>query len=914
MSDQTDSLPNQPDQPNQSAGANYPVLPLRDIVVFPHMVVPLFVGRDKSVNALENVVQSNKKILLLTQRNASDDDPNADDLYDIGTVGNILQLLKLPDGTVKVLVEGVRRVKIDKFTKTEDYLEADVIFLEEEIESSSHEGDALSGDASSQDLSTKLSDLKKGLAADLGQSEDEAGKGFEEKADKNKADQSDDVLEQARRNYGAGDKDLQDKAADSVAESEQGDEDIDIELGDYESEARALAKITVSHFEQYVKMNKKIPAEVLGTLSKISGASKIADTIASHLVLKIDEKQEILELIDVMARLERIYAFMEGEIDVLQVEKRIRNRVKRQMEKTQREYYLNEQMKAIQKELGDGEDGLDEIGEIEKKIESLGLSKEAKEKANAEVKKLRQMSPMSAEATVIRNYLDWVLSLPWNKRSRVKKDIKQAYKVLNKDHYGLEKVKDRILEYLAVQNRVGKVKGSILCLVGPPGVGKTSLGKSIARATNRNFVRISLGGVRDESEIRGHRRTYVGALPGKIIQGMKKAKTNNPLFLLDEIDKIGSDWRGDPSSALLEVLDPEQNATFNDHYMELDYDLSDVMFICTANSLSLPRPLLDRMEIIRVSGYTEDEKIEIAKRHLLAKQTKNAGLKKAEFDISDKALRELVQYYTREAGVRNLERELANLCRKSIKDILMKGKQKISITPRNLSKFAGVRKFRYGEVELENRIGVVNGLAYTEVGGDLLSIEAVSIPGKDGKVTTTGNLKDVMRESITVAEMLIKSRAASLGIRSDDLKNKAIHVHVPEGATPKDGPSAGGAMVTAIVSALTDIEVHRDVALTGEVNLRGYVTAIGGLKEKLLAALRAGITKVLIPQDNEKDLVDIPANVKKGMTIVPVKTIDEVLSHLLVRQPEPITETEGEKNEDFSLKAKENKEEGVIRH
>lgn len=794
----------------------FPVLPLRDIVVFPHMIVPLFVGRDKSVNALENVMQEDKEILLVTQRNATDDDPGPDEIYDIGTVGNILQLLKLPDGTVKVLVEGTHRVKIKKYNKTDDYLEAEVELLESE------------------------------------------------------------------------------------------DED--------DQELQALAKAAASQFEQYVKLNKKIPPEVIVSVNQIEEPSKMADTIASHLALKIDEKQEILEISSTAERLEQVYAYMEGEIGVLQVEKRIRNRVKRQMEKTQREYYLNEQMKAIQKELGEGEDGLDELGEIEKKIEDTKLSKEAEEKAKGELKKLRQMSPMSAEATVIRNYLDWILSIPWKKRSRVKNDIKAAQKVLDKDHYGLEKVKERILEYLAVQSRTKKVKGPILCLVGPPGVGKTSLGQSVANATNRNFVRMALGGVRDESEIRGHRRTYIGALPGKIIQGMKKAKTSNPLFLLDEVDKLGNDWRGDPSSALLEVLDPEQNSTFSDHYLELDYDLSDVMFICTANSLNLPRPLLDRMEIIRISGYTEDEKVEIAKRHLLEKQMKAAGLKKDEFKISDKAMRQLIRYYTREAGVRNLERELANLCRKAIKDILMKGKKKVSITPRSLEKYAGVRKFRYGEIEEMDKIGVVNGLAFTETGGDLLSIEAVTMNGKDGKVTTTGNLKDVMKESITVAEMLIKSRAASLGIDSDALKEKSIHVHVPEGATPKDGPSAGAAMVTAIVSALTGIPVHRDVALTGEVNLRGYVTSIGGLKEKLLAAMRGGITKVLIPQENEKDLPDIPDKVKKGLEIVPVTTIDEVISHLLITIPEPITEKDGEKIEDFTPKDKENKDEGVIRH
>lgn len=819
MSEPKTSLP--------SISGSYPVLPLRDIVVFPHMIVPLFVGREKSVRALENVMREDKGILLVTQKNAADDDPKAEDIYDIGTVGSILQILKLPDGTVKVLVEGLHRVKVETYTKTDEYLEAEISLL---------------------------------------------------------LDEPEEIDDPESSKFGG------------------------------EQEIQAFAKAAATQFEQYVKINKKIPPEVVSTLSQIEEPGKMADTIASHLTLKIEEKQEVLELTKISERLEKIYAYMEGEMGVLQVEKRIRNRVKRQMEKTQREYYLNEQMKAIQKELGESENGLDEIGEIEKKIEETKLTKEAEDKAKAEVKKLRQMSPMSAEATVIRNYLDWVLGIPWKKRSRVKIDMRGAQKVLDKDHYGLEKVKERILEYLAVQSRTKKVKGPILCLVGPPGVGKTSLGKSVAKAINRNFVRMSLGGVRDESEIRGHRRTYIGALPGKIIQGMKKAKTSNPLFLLDEIDKLGSDWRGDPSSALLEVLDPEQNGSFNDHYMELDYDLSEVMFICTANSFNLPRPLLDRMEIIRISGYTEDEKVEIAKRHLLDKQMKAAGLKRGEFAISDKAIRALIQYYTREAGVRNLERELANLCRKAIKEILMKGKKKINVTPAMLEKYAGVPRFRYGEIEEQNRVGIVNGLAYTESGGDLLRIEAVTMTGKDGKVSTTGNLKDVMKESITVAEMLIKSRAASFGILSDDIQKKNIHVHVPEGATPKDGPSAGAGMVAAIVSALTDIEVHKDVALTGEVNLRGYVTAIGGLKEKLLAALRGGIQKVLIPQENEKDLAEIPANVKKGLEIVPVRTIDEVISHLLVRQPTPITESDETDPDEFSPKTKENKGEGVIRH
>jgi len=794
----------------------YAVLPLRDIVVFPHMIVPLFVGREKSVKALEYVMTGSKKILLVTQKSPSQDDPTSDDIHRIGTVGSILQLLKLPDGTVKVLVEGLERVEIESFNERPDFIEANAKILP---------------DATVRD-----------------------------------------------------------------------------------EELEALARAVVAQFEQYVKLNKKIPPEVIVSVNQIDEPAKMADTIASHLSLKIEEKQELLTLANTADRLEKIYGFMEGEIGVLQVEKRIRNRVKRQMEKTQREYYLNEQMKAIQKELGEGEDGLDELGELEKKIAETKLSKEAREKAKGELKKLRQMSPMSAEATVVRNYLDWILSVPWDKRSRVKKDIKAAKKILDADHFGLEKVKERILEYLAVQQRTGKVKGSILCLVGPPGVGKTSLGQSIAKATNRNFVRMSLGGVRDESEIRGHRRTYIGALPGKIIQGMKKAKTSNPLFLLDEIDKLGSDWRGDPSSALLEVLDPEQNEKFNDHYLELDYDLSDVMFITTANTLRMPQPLLDRMEIIRLGGYTEDEKIQIVKQHLLDKQMKAAGVKKSEFAISDAAIRDLIRYYTREAGVRSLEREVANLCRKAIKDILMKGKGKVSVTPGNLEKYAGIRKYRFGEVDGEDRVGIVSGLAYTEFGGDLLSIEAVTMPGKDGKVSTTGNLKEVMRESITVAEMLIKSRANRFGIDFEKLNATNIHVHVPEGATPKDGPSAGAAMTTAIISALTGIEVRKDIAMTGEINLRGYVTEIGGLKEKLLAAHRGGIRKVLIPKDNAKDLPEIPDKVKKGLTIVPVNTIEEVLIHALVRLPTPIEPENKEKSGEIPPESTENKGEGVIRH
>ncbi|MCS5596061.1 MAG: endopeptidase La [Alphaproteobacteria bacterium] len=803
-----------------SEDTTYPVLPLRDIVIFPHMIVPLFVGREKSVSALEQVMNEDKQILLVTQKEPSEDDPGDKDLHEVGTIGKILQLLKLPDGTVKVLVEGTERVKITEFVKTDPYLEVKGEMLRDETEAS--------------------------------------------------------------------------------------------------EELEALARAVITQFEQYVKLNKKIPPEVIVSVNQIEEPSKMADSVASHLAIKLDEKQDLLALPNTSDRLEKIFGYMEGEIGVLQVEKRIRTRVKQQMEKTQREYYLNEQMKAIQKELGEGEDGVDEIGEIEQKIEKLRITKEAKDKCAAEIKKLRQMSPMSAEATVVRNYLDWMISVPWKKKTRVKKDIKAAQKILDKDHYGLEKVKERILEYLAVQQRTNKVKGQIICLMGPPGVGKTSLGKSIAKATNREFIRISLGGVRDESEIRGHRRTYIGAMPGKVIQGMKKAGKSNPLMMLDEIDKMSSDYRGDPASAMLEVLDPEQNETFNDHYLEVDYDLSDVMFICTSNSLDMPRPLLDRMEVINISGYTEDEKLQIVRRHLLKKQMELTGLKKDEFAITDQAIRNLIRHYTKEAGVRNLERELANLCRKAIKEILMKGKKTVKVTPKALERYAGVQKYQHGEADSQDRIGVVTGLAYTEVGGDLLSIEAVTTPGKDGKVTTTGNLKDVMRESITVAEMLIKSRAPNLGINYDELTEKNIHVHVPAGAVPKDGPSAGAAMVTAIVSALTDIEVRKDVAMTGEVNLRGYVTAIGGLKEKLLAALRGGITKVMIPAENEKDLADIPANVKKGLEIVPVNTIEEVLSHALVTLPEPISlsnnQENGEKIDKIATESAEKSENGVIRH
>ncbi|WP_019014349.1 endopeptidase La [Elioraea tepidiphila] len=771
------------------AAETLPVLPLRDIVVFPHMIVPLFVGRDKSVRALEAVMKDDKQILLVTQKNAAQDDPGVDDIYHVGTVSTVLQLLKLPDGTVKVLVEGGKRARIAAFKETETFFEAFVETLDEQ-----------------------------------------------------------------------------------AAEPR---------------ELEALARTVVGQFEQYIKLNKKIPPEVLVSINQIEDPAKLADTVASHLSLKIAEKQELLETPSVAERLERVFAHMESEIGVLQVEKRIRNRVKRQMEKTQREYYLNEQLKAIQKELGEGEEGRDEAAELEEKIKKTRLSKEAREKAMAELKKLRTMSPMSAEATVVRNYLDWMLSIPWKKKTKVKTDLAAAEKILNDDHYGLEKVKERILEYLAVQARSPKIRGPILCLVGPPGVGKTSLGKSIAKATGRNFVRMSLGGVRDEAEIRGHRRTYIGSMPGKVIQGMKKAKSSNPLFLLDEIDKLGADWRGDPSSALLEVLDPEQNSTFQDHYLEVDYDLSDVMFVTTANSLRMPQPLLDRMEIIRIPGYTEDEKVEIAKRHLIPKVSEANGLKPDEWTISDEALRDLIRYYTREAGVRNLERELAGLARKAVREIVQKKAGKVAFTRKNLEKFAGVRKYRYGEAELEDMVGVVTGLAWTEVGGELLSIEAVLMPGK-GNVKHTGKLGDVMQESVQAAMSYVRSRALSFGIKPPLFEKRDIHVHVPEGATPKDGPSAGVAMATAIVSALTGIPVRRDIAMTGEITLRGRVLPIGGLKEKLLAALRGGLTTVLIPKENEKDLAEIPDNVKKGLKIVPVASVDEVMREALVRLPQPI--------------------------
>ena len=766
----------------------YPVLPLRDIVVFPHMIVPLFVGREKSIKALEEVMRSDTFILLATQKNASDDDPATDAIFETGTLASVLQLLKLPDGTVKVLVEGATRAKVLKYTDRNDYYEAD---------------------------------------------------------------------------------------ANPVVD----------DMGD-RVEAEAMARSVVTEFENYVKLNKKVSPEVVGVIQQIEDYAKLADTVASHLAVKIPDKQDILETASVTQRLEKVLGLMESEISVLQVEKRIRTRVKRQMEKTQREYYLNEQMKAIQKELGD-EEGRDELQELEDKIKKTKLSKEAREKATHELKKLRQMSPMSAEATVVRNYLDWLLSIPWNKKSKVKKDLNLAEQILDADHYGLEKVKERIVEYLAVQQRANKLTGPILCLVGPPGVGKTSLGKSIAKATGREFVRVSLGGVRDEAEIRGHRRTYIGSMPGKIIQSMRKAKTSNPLFLLDEVDKMGADFRGDPSSALLEVLDPEQNHTFNDHYLEVDYDLSSVMFITTANTLNIPPPLMDRMEIIRIAGYTEDEKVEIARKHLIPHAIVKHGLEAKEWSIDDEALLTLIRRYTREAGVRNLERELSNLIRKAVKELMTSKKKSIAVTAASLGDYLGVPKYRYGEIEESDLVGVVTGLAWTDVGGELLTIEGVMMPGK-GKMTVTGNLRDVMKESISAAASYVRSRAVAFGIEPPLFDKRDIHVHVPEGATPKDGPSAGVAMVAAIVSVMTGIPVRRDVAMTGEITLRGRVLPIGGLKEKLLAAARGGMKTVLIPEENAKDLVEISDTIKKGLEIVPVTRMDEVLARALVRAPKAI--------------------------
>src|SRR5882757_6667535 len=766
----------------------YPVLPLRDIVVFPHMIAPLFVGRKKSILALEEVMRSDTFILLATQKNASDDEPATEAIYEFGTLASVRHLLKLPDGTVKVLVEGAQRAKVVKYTDCSEYYEAEAVAL---------------GDTMGERV-----------------------------------------------------------------------------------EAKALARVVTTEFESYAKLNKRLPPEVVGVVQQIEDYAKLADTIASHLALKIPDRQAILETTAVIERLEKLLGLIDSEISVLQVEKRIRARVKRQMEKTQREYFLNEQMKAIQKEIGE-EEGRDEFAEIEVKIKKTKLSKEAREKATPELKKLRQMSPMSPESTVVRNYLDWLLSIPWNKKTKVKKDLKAAQEILDNDHFGLEKVKERIVEYLAVQQRANKLTGPILCLVGPAGVGKTSLGKSIARATGRDFVRVSLGGVRDEAEIRGHRRTYIGSMPGKIIQSMRKAKSSNPLFLLDEVDKMGSDFRGDPSSALLEVLDPEQNHTFNDHYLEVDYDLSNVMFITTANTLNIPPPLMDRMEIIRIAGYTEDEKLEIAKRHLIPKEMKAHGLRDDEWKITDAGLMSLIRYHTREAGVRNLEREISTLIRKAVKELIMSEKKLVKASADNLADYLGVPKFRYGEVEDEDQVGVVTGLAWTDVGGELLTIEAAMMPGK-GKMTVTGNLRDVMKESISAAASYVRMRAVAFGIEPPLFDKRDIHVHVPEGATPKDGPSAGVAMVTAIVSIMTGIPVRRDVAMTGEITLRGRVLPIGGLKEKLLAASRGGMKTVLIPEENAKDLTEISDAIKGGMDIIPVSRMDEVLKVALIRVPDPI--------------------------
>ena len=769
--------------------SSYPVLPLRDIVVFPHMIVPLFVGREKSVRALEEVMQDDKQILLSSQIDAGEDDPAQDGIYKTGVLANVLQLLKLPDGTVKVLVEGRSRVRITGFVENIDFFEASAEYLDE-----------TPGEA---------------------------------------------------------------------------------------AEEEALVRNVAAEFERYAKIKKNIPEEAMAAVGEATEPAKLADLVAGHLGIEVDQKQGLLETLSVTERLEKVYGLMQGEMSVLQVEKKIKTRVKSQMERTQREYYLNEQMKAIQKELGDGEEGQNEVAELEAKIAETKLSKEAKEKVDAELKKLKNMSPMSAEATVVRNYLDWILAVPWGTKSRTKKNLGHAQKVLDNDHYGLEKVKERIVEYLAVQQRSAKLKGPIMCLVGPPGVGKTSLGKSVAKATGREFIRISLGGVRDESEIRGHRRTYIGSMPGKIIQALKKAKTTNPLILLDEIDKMGQDFRGDPASAMLEVLDPEQNGTFVDHYLEVEYDLSNVMFLTTANSYNMPGPLLDRMEIISLSGYTEDEKVEIAKQHLLPKVMKNHGLKPSEFSVSDDALLSMVRVYTREAGVRSLERELAKVARKAVTQIVKKEAKVIEVTGENLNEFLGVEKHRFGLAEEEDQVGVVTGLAWTSVGGELLNIEALRLPGK-GRMKTTGKLGDVMKESIDAASSYVRSIAPEIGVKPPQFDTLDIHVHVPDGATPKDGPSAGLAMVTSIVSVLTKIPVRKDIAMTGEVSLRGNAMPIGGLKEKLLAALRGGIKTVLIPQDNAKDLPEIPDNVKEGLTIIPVTHVSEVLEHALVSKPEAI--------------------------
>jgi len=769
--------------------SSYPVLPLRDIVVFPHMIVPLFVGREKSVRALEEVMADDKQILLAAQRDPSEDDPQIDGIFDAGVIANVLQLLKLPDGTVKVLVEGQARVSVTEYLENDSFFEARAEYLAE-----------MPGDAAT---------------------------------------------------------------------------------------IEALVRTVAQEFERYAKVKKNVPEEALASVMETEDPAKLADLVSGHLGIEVHQKQELLETLSISERLEKVYGLMQGEMSVLQVEKKIKTRVKTQMERTQREYYLNEQMKAIQKELGDGEEGQNEVAELEGRVLATKLSKEAREKADAEIKKLKNMSPMSAEATVVRNYLDWMLAIPWGTKSRVKKNLVAAQQVLDTDHYGLDKVKERIVEYLAVQQRSKKLKGPIMCLVGPPGVGKTSLGKSVAKATGREFIRISLGGVRDESEIRGHRRTYIGSMPGKIIQALKKAKTTNPLILLDEIDKMGQDFRGDPASAMLEVLDPEQNGTFVDHYLEVEYDLSNVMFLTTSNSYNMPGPLLDRMEIIPLAGYTEDEKCEIAKQHLLSKQVKNHGLKADEFTLTDEALREMVRVYTREAGVRNLEREIAKVARKVVTKIVKGEETHVTVTPENLDDYLGVKKYRYGLAEQEDQVGVVTGLAYTSVGGELLNIEALRLPGK-GRMKTTGKLGDVMKESIDAASSYVRSIAPQIGVKPPKFEKWDIHVHVPEGATPKDGPSAGLAMVTSIVSVLTGIPIRKDIAMTGEVTLRGNALPIGGLKEKLLAALRGGITTVLIPEENEKDLRDIPDNVKEGLEIIPVSHVSDVLRHALIAAPEPV--------------------------
>ena len=766
-----------------------PVLPLRNIVVYPHMVVPLFVGRDKSIAALEEVMDKGQELLFLAQKDADTNDPKNEDLYEVGTVGKVLQLLKLPDGTVKVLVEGVKRAKVEALIPHENFLEAKVEVISEE------------------------------------------------------------------------------KTEDKTL--------------------IAISRQVVSRFEDFVKLNSKVASEVVSSLKDISDPSKIADTVASQMTGNVSEKQKILEIFNLEVRLNDILSLLDGELSVLQVEKKIRRRVKNQMEKTQKEYYLNEQMKAIQKELDDDDEGIDDIAEIEEKIRNTKLSKEALEKTKNELKKLKQMSPMSAEATVVRNYLDWILDIPWGKKKKVKKDIGIAQKTLDKDHYGLDKVKDRITEYLAVQNRSKKIKGPILCLVGPPGVGKTSLGKSIAAATGREFIRMSLGGVRDESEIRGHRRTYIGSMPGRIIQSLKKVKTSNPLFLLDEIDKLGSDFRGDPASALLEVLDPEQNSAFNDHYLEVDYDLSQVMFVTTANSLDIPQALADRMEIIRIAGYTEDEKLQIAKKHLVEKTKENNGLEDKEWTVSDDAIQSVIRYYSREAGVRGLEREINSLARKAVKDIALNKSDSVNVTSENISDYLGVKKYRYGKTENDNLVGVVTGLAYTEVGGDILNVEAVMLPG-NGKIKATGKLGDVMKESIDAASSFVRSRAVNYGIEPPIFQRKDIHVHVPEGATPKDGPSAGVAMVVAIISVMAEIPIKNDVAMTGEMSLRGRVLPIGGLKEKLLAATRSGIKTVLVPSENERELSEVPENIKEKLDIKLISSIDEALDYALTKKPVPI--------------------------